>query len=325
MMADSGRSDGHDGIASPLARKRPSGLGRGLSALLGDSAPQTSGGDTPITAATALVQDGGPGLQAIRITSISPLPGQPRRHFDPDSLGELADSIRVRGVVQPIIVRPHPGGEGYQLVAGERRWRAAQQAGLHDIPAIVRALDDGATYEIALIENIQRQDLNAIDEATAYRRLIADFGHAQEVLAKLVGKSRSHVANLMRLLDLPAAVQLLVTEGKLSMGHARALVGSPDAEALAVRCVKDGLSVRAVESLVRKAKPEGAARAPRDGASVAKVVDSDILAVEQHLADLLGLKVDIAYKGEGAGSVTLQFRTLDQLDMLCQRLSGESI
>jgi ParB family transcriptional regulator, chromosome partitioning protein len=219
-------------------------------------------------------------------------------------------------------VRPAPDGNGYQLVAGERRWRAAQRVGLHDIPALVRRLDDGATYEIALVENIQRQDLNAIEEALAYRRLIADFGHGQEALAKLVGKSRSHVANLLRLLDLPDAVQQLVVEGALSMGHARALIGHYDAVGLAQRAVSEGLSVRAVEALARRIETKSAKGSPR---ALPRAHDADIVAVERHLAELLGVAVAIQYKGAGTGALTLRFATLDQLDMICQRLSGESI
>jgi ParB family chromosome partitioning protein len=231
----------------------------------------------------------------------------------------------LRGLLQPIIVRRSPDGEGFQLVAGERRWRAAQRAGLHQIPALVRELDDAATYEIALVENIQRQDLNAIEEASAYRKLIEDFGHSQEALAKLVGKSRSHVANLMRLLDLPVEVQDLVGDGSLSMGHARALIGADGAEAIARRVVQEGLSVRTVEALVREAKG-GGRKAPAESPSAAGGGrDPDIVAVERHLSELLGIGVAIHYAGGGKGALTLKFASLDQLDMICQRLSGESI
>ena len=227
--------------------------------------------------------------------------------------------------MQPIIVRRAPDGQGYQLVAGERRWRAAQRAGLHQIPALIRELDDAATYEIALVENIQRQDLNAIEEAGAYRRLIDDFGHSQEALAKLVGKSRSHVANLMRLLDLPVAVQALVSDGSLAMGHARALIGADEAEGIARRAVKEGLSVRAVEAMVREGRG-GGRKAPLEYKSIDGAGrDPDIVAVERHLSELLGISVAIQYAGGGKGALTLKFASLDQLDMICQRLSGESI
>lgn len=316
-------ADNKDETGSPSARKRPSGLGRGLNALFGDVAIEapvlaSQGGATPAPAPAT-----GDSVQHVAIGSIRPLPGQPRRHFDEAAIAELADSISARGLLQPIILRRSPDGEGYQLVAGERRWRAAQRAGLHQIPALVRDLDDAATYEIALVENIQRQDLNAIEEAGAYRRLIDDFGHSQEALARLVGKSRSHAANLMRLLDLPASVQTLVGDGSLMMGHARALIGADGAEAIARRVVKEGLSVRAVEALVR-AEKGGGRKAPVTESSGPNR-DPDIVAVERHLSELLGIGVAIQYAGDGKGALTLKFGSLDQLDMICQRLSGESI
>ncbi len=317
-------SDNKEEGGSSPARKRPSGLGRGLNALFGDVAAEAPVLATPGGAAKAAPAASGDAVQHVAIGSIRPLPGQPRRHFDENAIAELADSIGLRGLLQPIIVRRSPDGDGYQLVAGERRWRAAQRAGLHQIPALVRDLDDAATYEIALVENIQRQDLNAIEEAGAYRRLIDDFGHNQEALAKLVGKSRSHVANLMRLLDLPEPVQALVGDGSLAMGHARALIGAADAEAIARRVVKDGLSVRAVETLVR-AEKGGGRKAPLEYKSVDGGRDPDIVAVERHLSELLGIGVAIQYAGGGKGALTLKFGSLDQLDMICQRLSGESI
>ena len=319
-MADNKDETGPD--SSP-ARKRPSGLGRGLNALFGDVAVEAPVLATPGGAAK-VAPASGDSVQHVGVGSIRPLPGQPRRHFDENAIAELADSIGLRGLLQPIIVRRSPDGDGYQLVAGERRWRAAQRAGLHHIPALVRELDDAATYEIALVENIQRQDLNAIEEAGAYRRLIDDFGHNQEALARLVGKSRSHVANLMRLLDLPAGVQELVGDGSLAMGHARALIGADDAEAIARRVVKEGLSVRAVEALVRTGKG-GGRKAPLEYKSVDGGRDPDIVAVERHLSELLGIGVAIQYAGDGKGALTLKFASLDQLDMICQRLSGESI
>lgn len=302
-----------------LPRKRPTGLGRGLSALLGDAA-----GEVMVAAASGNqnreLRDERE-IARLPLASIHPLPGQPRRHFDDAAIAELADSIRTRGLLQPVIVRAAPDGDGYQLVAGERRWRAAQRAGLHEIPALVRALDDSATYEIALVENVQRQDLSAIEEAQGYRRLTSDYGHNAEAIGKLVGKSRSHIANLLRLLDLPEEVQALVADGSLSMGHARALIGHADASALARNIVAEGLSVRAVEALVRRPSPaQDTKRSARP-----KAQDADIAAVERHLAELLGVAVSINYKGAGAGALTLNFATLDQLDMLCQRLSGESI
>jgi len=316
-------SDKDKEIGSSTPRKRPSGLGRGLNALFGDVAVEAPVLATP-GAAAKTAPASGDAVQHIPVGSIRPLPNQPRRHFDEAAIAELADSIGARGLLQPIIIRRAPDAEGYQLVAGERRWRAAQRAGLHQIPALVRELDDAATYEIALVENIQRQDLNAIEEASAYRRLIDDFGHSQEALAKLVGKSRSHVANLMRLLDLPQGVQDLVGDGSLSMGHARALIGVDGAETIARRVVKDGLSVRAVEALVREGKGSGR-KAPLEYKSLDGGRDPDIVAVERHLSELLGIGVAIQYTGGGKGALTLKFASLDQLDMICQRLSGEGI
>lgn len=316
-------SDNEKENPASAPRKRPSGLGRGLNALFGDAAVEA-----PVLASPGAAAKAGPvsgdAVQHVPVGSIRPLPNQPRRHFDEAAIAELADSIGARGLLQPIIIRQAPDGQGYQLVAGERRWRAAQRAGLHQIPALVRDLDDAATYEIALVENIQRQDLNAIEEAGAYRRLIDDFGHSQEALAKLVGKSRSHVANLMRLLDLPQAVQDFVGDGALSMGHARALIGVEGAENIARRVVKEGLSVRAVEALVREGKG-GGRKAPLEYKSVDGGRDPDIVAVERHLSELLGIGVAIQYAGGGKGALTLKFASLDQLDMICQRLSGESI
>ncbi|WP_157215083.1 ParB/RepB/Spo0J family partition protein [Flavisphingomonas formosensis] len=292
------------------ARRRPAGLGRGLSALLGDverEEPVAAGAKT------------GPGVQTIPIAAISPHPDQPRRKFDEAALEELAQSISSRGVIQPIIVRPH--GRGWQIVAGERRWRAAQRARLHEIPAIVRDFDETETLEVALIENIQRQDLNAIEEAEAYSRLVRDFGHSQEELGKLVHKSRSHVANLLRLLDLPERVRISVANNEISMGHARALVTAPDPEALAEEVIRRGLSVRETEALARDAKPGGG---KRQIPMQYKGANADITALERQIGDLLGLKVKIAH-GPSGGTVALAYSTLDQLDMICQRLSGEQI
>ena len=301
----------------PKSGKRPQGLGRGLSALLGDAAR-----DEPVAATPA--QPNGKAVQSIEVALIHPHPEQPRRHFDEAALQELADSIAKRGVIQPIIVRPHGGG--FQIIAGERRWRAAQRVQLHRIPAIVRDFDEQETLEIALIENIQREDLNPIEEAEAYRKLIAEFHHSQEALGRIVGKSRSHVANLMRLLELPQAVQAQVMHNRISMGHARALIGAPNCERLAQQVEAKGLSVRDTEQLVRRVKTgseESAARKTRNASAGEK--DPDIAALEQHLADIIGLRVDIAHEGGGGGTLSLRYSNLDQLDMLCQRLSGERI
>lgn len=295
---------------TPLRKKM--GLGRGLDALLGeairgDSTPQPSS-----------AQSSGQGIANIAVADIHPNPDQPRRYFAEDALEELGASIKRHGIIQPIVVRPHNGS--YQIVAGERRWRAAQRAQIHEIPAIIRNFDDAETLEIALIENIQRQDLNPIEEAETYRRLCDEFGHNAAALAELVHKSRSHVANMIRLLDLPIAIRDLVIEGQLSMGHARALLGSDDSVRLAMVVIKQGLSVRATEALVKKGREPAA----RSGGQPTTSANSDIRAVETHLGDLLGLKVKINQRNvTGAGSVTFEYGSLDQLDMLCQRLTGE--
>lgn len=293
---------------APLARPKPrSGLGRGLGALMGDIAREEPVGGR---------EGGSPGIRSLPVGSLVPHPGQPRRHFDEAALEELAQSIAQRGVLQPIVVRPH--GTGYQIVAGERRWRAAQRARLHEVPVIVRSFDDTETLEVALVENIQRQDLNAIEEAEAYQRLIGEFGHTQDALGKLVHKSRSHVANLLRLLELPRAVQERVTAGTLTMGHARALIGAADVETLADQVVARGLSVRDTERLVRSARTETKNTGDRAGR------DPDLAALEHQLGDLLGLSVRVSHGAKG-GTLTLNYSTLDQLDMICQRLSGERI
>jgi len=296
------------GEVFPLRRKAP-GLGRGLSALLGDAAPAPGNENSDRS------------VRTIAIADISPHPDQPRRYFDDAALAELAESIAARGVLQPIVVRPL--GSKFQLVAGERRWRAAQRAHLHEIPCIIKDFDESVTLEVALVENIQRADLNAVEEGEAYARLIRQFGHSQDAVAKLVHKSRSHVANLMRLLDLPASVRVHVAEGRLSMGHARALLGVEGAEALADEAIAKGWSVRDVEAAAKRVKsPEqigrkGSKRSPREA-------DADIALLERQLGDLLGLKIAISHNGPG-GSVTLNYGTLDQLDLICQRLSGEAI
>jgi ParB family chromosome partitioning protein len=290
--------------------KRPSGLGRGLSSLLGEVTHEVPiGGDA-----------GRAGVQMLPVGSIEPHPGQPRRHFDEEALSELAASIAARGLIQPIVVRPGSAEHRYQIVAGERRWRAAQLARLHEVPVIVRDFDDTETLEVALLENIQRQDLNAIEEAEAYKRLLDEYGHTQEALGRLVHKSRSHIANLLRLLDLPQRVRQMVATGELSMGHARAIVAGEDPEALADEVVRRGLSVRDTEKLVRAARP----RAPRAGRMEYKGASADIEALERQLGDMLGLRVKITHRPDG-GSVALAYSSLDQLDMICQRLSGERI
>ncbi|MBL0965746.1 ParB/RepB/Spo0J family partition protein [Blastomonas sp.] len=312
-------------IAKALGRKRPTGLGRGLNALLGEVgreeplARRDEGGEGQASTTT--------GLRTLPLADIRPHPGQPRRYFDEEALDDLARSIAQRGVIQPVIVRPRKGG-GYELVAGERRWRAAQRARLHEIPAIVRELSDPDTLALALIENIQREDLNPVEEAEAYQRLVGDQGYSPVEVARMVDKSRSHIANLMRLLALPQPVLKMVADKSLSMGHARALINVPDAEAIAAEVVDRGLSVREVEKLVRRARSDAGGKSggkPRAGGA-SEGSNADIEAVERHLEDLLGLKVKIsAEANQRSGSVTIRYGNLDQLDLICQRLSGEII
>ena len=290
--------------------KKATGLGRGLSALLDEAVRQPREPSEP-------APDRG-GVREIDLALIRANPNQPRKAFDDASLEELSQSIADKGVLQPILLRPV--ADGFEIIAGERRWRAAQRAQLHRIPALVRELDDAATAEVALIENVQREDLNAIEEAEAYKKLILTFAHKQDDVGRLVGKSRSHVANLLRLLDLPGDVRDLLIRGDISMGHARAIATSPNASAIAARIVSDGLSVRQVEQLARAAKPAS----PSTNGGPARPVDADLAALERQLGDLLGLRVKVAH-GKGGGAVTLHYSSLDQLDLICQRLSGEPI
>lgn len=273
-------------------------LGRGLSALLGDDpvAPETS--DTP---------------HRLPVSALTPSPFQPRQVFDEAALDELAASVAERGVLQPLLVRPAAGMSGiYEIIAGERRWRAAQRAQVHDVPVMVREMEDREVAEVALVENLQRQDLNALEEADGYRRLQEEFHHTQEDLAKAVGKSRSHVANTLRLLALPEAVKDMVQLGNLSAGHARALLGHPRAVELARDIVDKGLNVRQTERLAKSQPKSAAARAP-------KPKDADCAALERDLTTLLGLKVSIDVTGSG-GKLSIQYQNLEQLDDLLQRL-----
>jgi len=288
-------------------------LGRGLSALLGAEPvkiPETAAaaGDAPRTPAGA-----GPATAPIELLTPSPL--QPRRLFGEEEIGELAESIRQRGILQPILVRHDPADpKRYQIVAGERRWRAAQAARLHEVPILIKELDDEGVLEVALVENVQRQDLNPLEEAEGYRRLIDQFDHTQDSLAGVVGKSRSHIANTLRLLTLPEGVRKYLADGELSAGHARALIGLDAAEALARKVVRSGMSVRQTERLARhdrEAKKPGKA---------AREKDPDTVALEESLSDLLGLKVAIDFNGRG-GSLTVRYASLDQLDELITRLS----
>jgi ParB family chromosome partitioning protein len=298
-----------------MSERPAKGLGMGLSALLGEARPAERAGDEASRG----------GVREIEVARIKPNPNQPRIQFSEDSIDELAQSIAERGVLQPILLRPD--GDGFQIVAGERRWRAAQKAQLHMIPAIVREIDEQTTAELALIENIQREDLNAIEEAEGYRQLIQRHGHTQDDVGKIVHKSRSHVANLLRLLELPEFVRQSLLQGDISMGHARAVAAAPDPEALTREIVAKGLSVRQAEDRARREKSQpgpGADIGRASARNAAKAVDADLEALERQLGDILGLKVQVTHKGQG-GTVTLHYSSLDQLDMVCQRLSGEPI
>lgn len=280
------------------------GLGRGLSALMADVAPAQS-------AATPAVRD-----QLIPIEKIHPNPDQPRRVFVQSELEELAASIREKGIIQPLILRAH-GPEGqYQIVAGERRWRASQLAQLHSLPAVIREFSDQEVLEIAIIENIQREDLNPLDEALGYRQLMDRFGHTQEKMAEALGKSRSHIANSLRLLNLPAEVQSFLQEGKLSAGHARALVTSENAAEIARQVIARGLSVRETEKLMKKGATATKATSPKPSK------DADTAALEDDLSAALRMKVSVNHAaGADCGVVSIRYKSLDQLDDLCRLLS----
>ncbi|RPF71386.1 ParB/RepB/Spo0J family partition protein [Aurantiacibacter spongiae] len=308
----------------PAATRRK--LGKGLGALMGDARREEPLASARDGEARERGREKGEGLTMIAVAKIEPHPDQPRRHFDQEALDELAASIAARGVIQPVIVRPLPSGR-YQLVAGERRWRASQKAQLHEIPALVRDLDEPDVMALALIENIQREDLNPVEEARAYQRLSEDQGMTQAEIAEMVEKSRSHVANLQRLLALPEPVLDHLQAGRLTMGHARALIGLDDADEIADRAVEKKLSVRDVEKLARRSRNGGEASGRRQARpSRDPVQDADIAAVENHLEEYLGLPVKIATDADPrSGAVTVRFRTLDQLDLICQRLTGGGI
>jgi len=281
------------------------GLGRGLSALMADVRGE---GDEAPAARSA--------ERRVPIEQLRPNRNQPRRHFDQAELEELAASIRELGIIQPLVVRE--AGDGYEIVAGERRWRAAQMAQLHDVPVVIRSYDDHEVLQIAIVENVQRANLNPIDEAHAYQMLMEQYGQSQEQVADAVGKSRSHVANLVRLLQLPPRIRTMLTEGSLTAGHARALIGAEGAEELADRIVRRGMSVRDVESLVRGHKPATARSRPAQGGK-----DADTLALEGDLSASLGLPVDIDHKpGTQGGTMAIRYSNFEDLDRLCQLLSG---
>ena len=308
------------------ALKKPKGLGRGLDALLGASPTErVEEANAPARAKSALP-----------IEFLKPNPDQPRRLFNEDALEELAHSIRMRGLLQPILVRPM-GGDQYEIVAGERRWRAAQKAQLHEVPVVIKELTDEQAAEIALIENVQRVDLNPVEEARAYQRLVDVYRRSHEEIARAVGKSRSHVANIMRLLDLPEMPLESLLKGEITMGHARAMLTAPRPEAVLLVVLKNSLSVRETETLVADAKKiarekgvggGSPARAPSSsapGKSAGGKKDADTRALESDLAAALGLDVAIEHSAKGHGAVTIKYLNLDQLDDVCRRLMGAGV
>ena len=289
------------------SRKR---LGRGLAALIGEM-------DRPVPASEKQPPAAADGKAPIEF--VSPNPRNPRRHFAEAELTDLAQSIREHGVVQPVVVRPSPAQAGrYEIIAGERRWRAAQRAGLTEIPVIVREVNDRTALELAIIENVQRADLNPVEEAMGYQQLIDEHDYSQADLGQVIGKSRSHVANTLRLLKLPDVIRDMLVDGQLSAGHARTLVTAADPAGLAKRIVDEGLSVRQAEALAQVSADDQ--RAPRKPVPVEK--DADTLALEKLLTDVTGMKVAISHKEKG-GELRIAYRTLDQLDELCRRLKAE--
>ena len=278
------------------------GLGRGLSSLMGD----TNINSTDNVAKSSEV--------TISIAALKPSPSQPRRLFDKNSINELAESIKSKGLVQPILVRPSKTDENsYEIIAGERRWRAAQIAQLHEIPAVIKNLDDVEALEIAIIENIQRSDLSPIEEAAGYKRLIDNHGHTQEVLSEIVGKSRSHIANILRLLTLPQSIQDMISEGKISSGHARAIMNSAFPEQLAEKIINENLSVREAESL---------AKSKKNTVQKIKLKDPDTIDLEEKISEKLGLNVSINHRGKKGGYIKIEYKSLDQLELVTQRLKN---
>ena len=290
-------------LAEDHARSR---LGRGLAALIGDMAAETS-------------VDRPRGQRRLPTAALRPNPRNPRRAFPNAELDELVASLRERGIIQPIVARPVQGAtDVYEIIAGERRWRAAQRAGLHEVPVVIIEANDAEALQLAIIENVQRADLNPLEEAEGYRALIEEFGNSQDEIAKIVGKSRSHVANTLRLLKLPEAIKSYIHAGKLFAGHARMLIGQPDAERLAEEIVAHGLNVRQVENLAREAAGRGGksrARAARRGAEK----NANLVALEKRISDALGLAISIKEAKRG-GVLTIRYRSLDQLDDVLRRL-----
>ena len=276
------------------------GLGRGLSSLMGESSTEE------------LQSQSTSGDLKIAISKLRPSSIQPRRLFDKNSINELAESIKSKGLVQPILVRPSKSEVGeYEIIAGERRWRAAQIAQLHELPAVVKNLDDVEALEMAIIENVQRADLSPIEEAAGYKKLMEQYNHTQEALAPIVGKSRSHIANIIRLLNLPASIQDMISQGIITSGHARAIMNSAFPEELAKKIVDENLSVRQAESLVKE---------KREKPTKTKLKPADTLDLEQRLSELLGLEVVISDNGKRGGSIKVKYSTLDQLELVTNKL-----
>ncbi len=283
-------------------------LGRGLAALIGDETTEES-----------VVQDA-KHLKHVPVEFLKANPNNPRKIFKDEDLADLASSIKEKGLLQPIVVRPGADGATYEIVAGERRWRAAQLAGIHDVPVLIRNLSDGEALEVALIENIQRADLNPLEEARGYAQLMEEFDYTQQQLADSVGKSRSHIANTLRLLTLPDSVRAKIEEGALTAGHARALIATDDPQMLAEKIIKLGMSVREAEELGRQAQAkDGGGKPPASNPAPAK--SADVVALEAALSEKTGLRVEITDKGKAGGQVTVHYKTLEQLDDVCQRLS----
>jgi ParB family chromosome partitioning protein len=283
-------------------------LGRGLAALIGDVGEETS------------VVDTGRKPRRAPIENLRPNPRNPRRLFTDDELSELSDSIRERGIIQPIVVRALQD-DNFEIIAGERRWRAAQRAGLHDVPIAIIEANDAQSLEFAIIENVQRTDLNPIEEASGYLALMDDFDRTQDEVAQIVGKSRPHVANTIRLLKLSEPVKQLVRTGKISAGHARLLVGQPNAEQIAQEIVDKGLSVRQLEADMRKESATTAVDVARETKRPGVAKDPDTRALEKRLSDALGLEVSVDHRGEG-GTLRIQYRNLEQLDAVLRKLGG---
>lgn len=282
-------------------------LGRGLAALIGDVGEESA------------AVERARGQRRVPIEFLRANPANPRKHFSEDDLRDLSESIREKGIIQPILVRTVAGEmDAYEVIAGERRWRAAQRAELHDVPVVLLEVNDREALELAIIENVQRADLNAIEEAAGYESLIASYGYSQNDLGKIIGKSRSHIANTLRLLKLPTEVRDAVLDGRLSPGHARALLAVSNPEAVARKVLEKGMSVREVEALAQ-AEATDAGKEPRKKTSRAKEKDPDTLALEKELTDILGLLVDIQHKNSG-GEIRIKYATLEQLDGVCRRL-----